>query len=161
MNNFKIALTVTLLSLGFSTLAAAGGGVGEVFSPKSAAFTAMGSFGLTQNGVTDSCAAHLRGSTDPKGHAKLTAARFTGSTACAAIQRWGMPWRGKPDSSDTAVISGVSLSGPTGLCGPGSVLVAVNDSGTWTIAGNDVLPGGCTVTGTLQTTPAITIVPKD
>ena len=129
------------------------------FSPTSTKFTATGATVLMKAGYSISCTAKLRGDIDKLGKAKIESASFTGSTACADSTTGGLPWRFAATSTDRGTIIGVTLTpGPLGVCGPGKIPITLILSGT--ISFYDApLGGGCAMSGSLKTTPPITIGP--
>jgi hypothetical protein len=154
MKTFTTLAAVALVSFGFANSASA-----FKLSPPSTKFKASGSTSLTKSGVTVPCTANFVGKTSAKGTGKITGASFTGSSTCTAIQATGLPWQAKAISATTANINNVSVNaGPLGTCGPSTVPVQISGSGAITF-NNVVLTGGCSVSGTVQSTPAVTIVP--
>ncbi|MGI8839555.1 MAG: activator of alkane oxidation, partial [Caulobacteraceae bacterium] len=127
-------------------------------SPPSTHFTATGPTSLTANGVTLACTSTFTGSTNKKGRGKITGYHATGQSGCSSIVAT-LPWSAKATSATNIRFSNVMVAIP-GLvsCGPGTVNATDNASGQVTF--NATLnPGGCMVNGTVQSSPAITIVP--
>jgi hypothetical protein len=129
------------------------------FSPLNTRFTATGEIGLATGSAGFACTAVLKGKTGKKGHAKITSMVLSGSDPhCAGTSATGLPWKAKPASTVGAKISNVGFSGGgLGACGPGAAGVQVNGSGTWSF--DDLLPPNCIFSGSLSTSPPITIVP--
>ncbi len=130
------------------------------FSPPSTSFTASGPTSLTANGITLACTSTFTGSTNARGKGKVTGFSASGGLGCTSVVGSNFPWKAKAISATTAKFTGVQVGIP-GLginCGPGSVTATDNGSGAITF--NATLnPGNCMVSGTVQTTPPVTIVP--
>ena len=155
MRTLAALAAVTLVSV-----ALAGSASAYSFSPTSTKFTALGSVVVMKNEATFRCDASFGGSTNKTGVGKFTAVTFTGSPQCTAIQATGLPWEFRALAASGAVIKGMAATvgdlGPP--CGPSNVHVMVD--GTGVIKFNHaVLDALCSVNGTLQTAPVITIVP--
>ncbi len=128
-------------------------------SPPSTHFTIKGPTSLTANGVTLACTSTFKGKTTASGTGKITSFSATGQTGCTSVVGSNFPWSAKATSATNVLISNVAVSIP-GLvsCGPGSVNATDNASGQFTF--NAILnPGNCMVSGTVQSTPHIVIVP--
>lgn len=152
MNKLVTLAAVGLISVGFASSASA-----LTFSPAGTKFTATGMTSLTKNGVTVPCTAKFKYKTTTNGKkVKVTSATFSdASGTCAAITATNFPWIGTPTSMTTADIAGAAVTSPLGNCGPGTVPVTVS-GGNLTF--NGILnPGMCMVSGTLVSSPPITI----
>jgi hypothetical protein len=154
MRTLAALVAVTLVSV-----ALAGSASAYSFSPTSTTFTALGSLTLAKSGSPVVCAASFGGSINKTGVGKFTAVTFTGSPTCMAVQATGLPWGFKAVSASRAMIRGMAASaGSLGTCGPSNVHVMVNATGVIKF-NHAMLTGGCSVNGTVQTAPVITIVP--
>lgn len=152
MKTLAALVAVTLVSV-----ALAGSASAYSFSPTSTRFTALGSLTLMRSGSAVQCAASFGGSTNKAGVGRITAATFTGSPTCTAVQATGLPWGFRALAASRALIKGMAATAGS-ACGPSNVHVMVN--GTGVIKFNHaMLTGGCSVNGTVQTAPVITIVP--
>ncbi len=144
---------MSLATLGFATSASA-----FTFSPSHTKFKATGQVSLTQNGTTLACTANFRGATSATGReGRIIAANFSGAGGCTAIKANSLPWKVLPTSLSTIKIEQLSLTSPQGLCGPDPVQADL--SGGVISFNTTLLPGNCQFSGSLATTPTITIVP--
>ena len=125
--------------------------------PESATFDGTGKTSATKSGVTLPCTADLQGSVDSKGRGSVTGGSFSGQVGCSSVGLLGTPWKALAKTATTAVISNVEFSSPIGNCGPGNLKVKVKN-GKITFK-NAPLPGGCTISGTIKTSPTLSIVP--
>lgn len=156
MRSLTALATIALVSFGFASGASASK---FKLSPASTKFTATGATTLVKGGVTVPCTANFKGATNAMGVGKVTAATFTGSALCTSITAGSLPWKAQAINATTANILLVVVNSPLGTCGPGTVPVTDNASGQ--LGFNSTLnPGACGVSGTLQTSPVITIVHK-
>ncbi len=129
-------------------------------SPTSTKFTASGPTSLTANGVTLACTSTFTGKTTSTGTGKVTGFSATGQAGCTSIVGSNFPWKAKAISATDIKFTGVQVGIPGfGInCGPGTVVAQDNNTGAVTF--NATLnPGNCQVSGTVQSVPAITIVP--
>ena len=144
-----------VLAFGFASSASAA----NKFQPIHTKFTATGPISLTQNGTTLNCAVKFRGATSTTGReGRIIAANFSGSGGCAAVKATALPWKAEPGISlSTIKIEQVSLFSPHGLCGPDPVQATL--SGGAISFNSTLIPGNCQFSGSLTTSPTITIVP--
>lgn len=149
---------IAIVALSASTFGLATQADAYKLSPPSTRFTASGPTSLTANGVTLSCTSTFKGHTTAKGHAKISYFSATGELGCSTLVGT-MPWTAKAISATTVAFSNVEVSLPGVVtCGPGTV--DGTDSSTGVVSFNATLnPGNCAVSGTVQSSPAITIVP--
>ncbi len=86
-------------------------------------------------------------------------ATFTGSGGlCSLISKAGA-WTVTATGAGTATITGFAITSPIiGTCGPGSVNTTISNSGLITFA-NATLPPNCQISGSVQTSPPVTVVP--
>ena len=125
-------------------------------SPANTSFSASGSTTLVKSGITVGCTATFVGKTNADGSgAQVTSASFTGGTLCSSISAVGLPWTITAPSTSSATLSGVQVNTPLGGCGPSTVNAGWSNSSSTLTLSNAQLSGGCTVTGTLSTTPAL------
>jgi hypothetical protein len=151
----KLALTLAAVAL--ASAAAVDSANAFSLSPKSTHFAATGTLNLSAVGTTVACKTKLTGATNSKGAGKISGATFTGTSfVCAAITPVNLPWKMAASNATTAVIKGVTVSGGGSSCGPSTVKIAVSSGGAFTF-NNATLTGGCSINGTIQSSPAITI----
>ena len=149
----KITLAASTLAL----FALAGTASAYSFTPTKTSFAATGTLMLTAVGDTISCKTKLSGKTGAKGMASITSATFSGSSPiCALITPTDFPWKTTAKSATTATIMNAAVSGAGNTCGPSKVTITVSSGGAFTF-NNATLSGGCSIDGTLQTSPVITI----
>lgn len=125
-------------------------------SPEGTHFKGTGQTSATKNGVTLTCNAVFHGSVNANGIGHVTSGSFSGALGCSSVTLSNLPWKAKAVSATEADIYNVTFQSPIGNCGPGTLPTTVNN-GTITFT-NQALPGGCTVSGNITTTPAISIV---
>lgn len=152
---------IAIASLGAATLSFATQAEASKLSPPSTHFYAVGQFTLTQNGVTLTCTeARFSGDTNKKGKGHITAFSASGQTNCYSLVGSDLPWPMIVDKYGVIKFLNVQFGNSRlGInCGPGTVRATDNGSGAFTF--HDVLyPGRCIISGMVQSTPPITIVP--
>jgi hypothetical protein len=153
MKTLTALAAVGLVAFGFVNSASA-----FSFSPISTKFKATGTTTLMKDGASVSCTVNLKGVVNKKGGAAFNSAVFSGSAACTEAQAAGLPWMLKATGAGVGKIDGVSIASPLGACGPSNVAITVSGAGVFAF-NNAKLTGGCVVTGSYKTKPAITIVP--
>lgn len=154
----KSIIVITAMAAATLTLATQADARGFKLSPRSTSFTASGPTSLTANGITLACTSTFTGATDSKGKGSITGFSATGQTGCTSVVGSNFPWTAKAMSSTTIRFSNVQVGIPTvGInCGPGNITATDNASGS--VHFNATLnPGACMVSGTVQSSPAITI----
>jgi hypothetical protein len=116
---------------------------------------------LVKGAIPLVCTTNLVGSITSTGEVKITSAKFTGQALCSAVTPSGLPWSGQVNSTSGLTLSGVAVTSPLGTCGPSSLTasVAENAAQRETTIGfvSQALSGGCTVAGSLTTTPFLTV----
>ncbi|WP_394828109.1 hypothetical protein [Pendulispora albinea] len=128
--------------------------------PPSTNFTATGAMKLTKGLVTADCTATFTGSTDANGNGSVSEATFSGGLLCGNLTATGFPWAVTPTSLTNGTFDNVTVNTSLGPCGPSNVPATYdNANGTITFT-NATLSGGCTVSGTLTTTPKVTVVER-
>ena len=125
--------------------------------PENSDFTGTGKTSATKNGVTLPCTANFTGHVDKKGRGYVDSGTFSGQVGCSTVGLANLPWKGAVKSATKMVIENVQFTSPIGDCGPGNLKVKLSD-GVISFK-NQPLPGGCTVTGKITTTPTLSIVP--
>ncbi|MGI8839601.1 MAG: hypothetical protein ACR2F8_02260 [Caulobacteraceae bacterium] len=136
---------------------AAGSAQASSFSPRHTGFFANGTVTLGNQQTNTKCEVSLKGQVNKKGVAKIDSLVLNGNSACAGTRANGLPWKTLASGLTLGKIVGFAFSGTfLGACGPGTVPFTDNSGGMWTLAGT--LPSGCTVNGTVNTTPPIVIV---
>jgi hypothetical protein len=149
---------IAIVALGATTLGFATQADAFKLSPPSTSFTASGPTSLSAGGATLACTSTFTGHTTAAGVGKITGFSASGQAGCSSIVAT-LPWTAKAVTATAIVFSRVAVAIP-GLvtCGPGRVRSHDNASGAVTF--NATLnPGNCTVSGTVQSSPVITIVP--
>jgi len=116
---------------------------------------------LTKSGIAISCTATMAGSVTAAGGISITSAKFTGNSLCSLVSPTSLPWSGQVLSTTSLSLSGVAVNTALGNCGPSTVGASITENPTQkeTIIGlsNQSLSGGCTVSGSLTTTPYLTV----
>lgn len=133
------------------------------FSPANGTFTGTGTTSLTKGSLTIPCTANFTGHTTG-GVGVIDTATFSGGGGlCALIHKTGT-WNATATSASgagagTASITGVAVTASLfGTCGPSTVNVTVSATGLITF-NNQTLSPNCAINGSVQTSPALTIVP--
>jgi hypothetical protein len=130
------------------------------FSPVATKFTATGPTTLSQNGQTINCTSKFTGKTNATGSSgNITGLSITGSDIrCGLVSGTNFPWKGKPTGATTGKVMNAEVTSPLGTCGPGTVSPIGLSGGVITF--NNILnPGSCKVTGTVTTSPTLSVVP--
>ncbi len=125
-------------------------------TPESTSFTGTGTTSATKNGVTLSCTANFTGKVGATGVGKITGGTFSGALGCSSVTLQNLPWTSKAVSATNVKISNVTFASPIGNCGPGALKVTLK--GGVVSFTNLALPGGCTVSGSITTSPTLSIV---
>jgi len=125
--------------------------------PENSTFTGTGKTSATKNGVSLPCKANFTGHVDKKGIGYVDSGTFSGQVGCSTVGLANLPWKSVARSATRVVILNVQFTSPIGDCGPGSLKVRLSD-GVISFK-NQSLPGGCTVTGKITTSPTVSIVP--
>ena len=117
---------------------------------------------LIKSGMPLGCTTNMVGHISSTGEITITSAKFSGQTWCSAITAAGLPWTGQVNSTKSLSLNGVSVGTPLGNCGPSAIKAGITQNATppteTTIGfANQVLSGSCSVTGTLATTPVLTV----
>jgi hypothetical protein len=156
----KIAVAFTAIGLAISALAGSVDAAGYKLSPASTKFTGTGpTSATTSGGVKLACTAKFAGSTTAAGVGKITSGSFTGPLGCTSVTLGNLPWKAQALTAKTGEILNVEFDTPIGNCGPGTLPASIN--GTGVISFNSTNLKGCSsVSGTIATTPHVTIVPK-
>jgi len=150
---------ITLAASALAVFALAGTANAYSFTPTKTKFAATGTLMLTALGDTISCKTKLVGKTSSTGKASITSATFSGkSEICGLITPTDLPWKTTAKTAVKATIMNVAVSGAGQTCGPSNVSITVSSGGAFTF-NNATLSGGCSIDGTLQTSPVITITP--
>lgn len=126
------------------------------FIPINTAFQASGTVGFVQGTVAYVCTLDAKGKTGALGKVKITDVKLTGSDNCSATKAIHLPWKIKATGPSGAKIRKLGFTGPIGECGPGpGAIQAIDGAGNWSF--DLVLPPTCIVSGSLATSPAMTI----
>ena len=150
-----IALATTILSLGIAGITPA---TAFHLSP-AGDFTADGDTSATKGGVTLPCIAHFTGTVDSNGIGHITGGSFTdnGGVGCTAVTLSGLPWKVKAVKKGKVKIYKVTFSTPIGDCGPGTIPAPLK-KGVLSFTAVPLQPD-CSISGSLTTSPKISIVP--
>ncbi len=120
-----------------------------------------GSTTLTKSGIAVGCSATMAGSVSSSGAISITSASFSGNALCTGVTAAGLPWTGQVLSTTSLSLNGVAVNTLLGACGPSalSATITENPNPQQTIIGlsNQVLSGGCSVSGSLTTTPYLSV----
>jgi hypothetical protein len=125
--------------------------------PEGQSFTGTGKTSATKNGITLACKAKFQGNVDNNGVGSITAGTFSGELGCSSVGLSGLPWKAVAKGATKVTISNVTFTSPIGNCGPGNLVVKLAN-GVISFK-NLPLPGGCTVSGKITTSPTVSIVP--
>lgn len=120
-----------------------------------------GSTTLKKGLVSVSCTATMAGSISGSGAISITSASFAGNSLCTGITATQLPWTGNVGTPTSLSLNNVAVNTLLGACGPSTVAASITENPTQkeTTIGltNQSLSGGCEVSGTLTTTPYLTI----
>ena len=125
-------------------------------NPESTNFTGTGTTSATKNGITLKCNASFTGSVDANGVGSITGGSFSGQLGCSSVGLSGLPWKALAISATKVKIFGVTFTSPIGNCGPGNLKTTLK-AGVIKFT-NQPLPGSCTVSGKITTSPTLSIV---
>jgi hypothetical protein len=124
-------------------------------TPENTSFTGKGSTSATKNGITLKCTANFTGNVDGSGVGYVTGGTFSGALGCSAVTLQNTPWTSTAVSATKVNIANVTFSSPIGNCGPGTVPTTLK---LGVIRFKSVsLAGGCVVSGTVTTSPKLSI----
>ncbi|MDR3507316.1 MAG: activator of alkane oxidation [Caulobacteraceae bacterium] len=160
MKTLATLSATALLALGLASQAFAAPTLG----PVSTSFTGMGTTSMTKSGITIGCNANFTGSINSTGAGQISTAAFTaGNFLCPLITATNLPWPAAAvtaggGGAGTANILTVAVSTPLGNCGPSTLPTSINTTGVISFSGVP-LSGGCTVSGSIQSTPHVFVVP--
>jgi len=125
------------------------------------AISLEGATTLVKSGVPLGCTANLVGTITSAGAIEITSAKFTGPALCSAVTAAALPWTGQVTSTAALALDGVAVNTPLGSCGPSALNASITENAPVreTAIGliGQVLSGGCTVSGSLTTTPFLTV----
>jgi hypothetical protein len=124
--------------------------------PEGTTFTGTGTTSATKNGVTLQCKAKFQGHVDDTGVGFVDSGTFSGQVGCSTVGLSDLPWQSNALTAKAAQINNVTFTSPIGNCGPGNIKVGIK-LGKIKFT-NVPLTGGCTVTGAIKTSPALSIV---
>ncbi|HEX7682540.1 MAG TPA: hypothetical protein VF446_03225 [Trinickia sp.] len=157
MKSFKLIPVGAALAL---YIAASASAFAVTVSP-AGSISLTGSTTLTKSGIAVGCSANMVGSVTSAGAISITSASFSGNALCAGVTATGLPWTGQVLSTTSLSLSGVAVHTLLGACEPSTISAAVteNPNPQQTIIGlsNQALSGGCSVSGSLTTTPYLSI----
>lgn len=122
-------------------------------------FSAVGATSVSKIGVVVGCNTVFNGTVGGNGSVLITGAAFTGNALCHLIKAnvsATSPWTGHVDTPTQLVLDNVSVTvNASGQCGPSKMVGTISDNGRETVIGlhNAELSGGCSISGSLTTTP--------
>lgn len=124
-----------------------------------------GSTTLGKSGLSLGCTATMAGNITSTGDISITSAKFSGNSLCSLVVPTHLPWSGQVANAISLSLSNVAVDvkvvGIGGECGPTAVTASIteNIAQKETIVGfaRQALSGGCTVSGSLTTTPFLTV----
>lgn len=143
------------LAVGLCLLA--GSAAAATLSPVDQKFHMLGfvSVSAPQLGLT--CNVRIEGRVDANGLARVSYANIKSANGCMKVSFSGLPWKFSATGTGTGKIGKVIIDGPLTACGPRTVPVEISGAGE--ISFNNVtMPGKCSISGSLQSTPAISTV---
>ena len=128
-------------------------------SPAPSSFFANGTVVLASRQSKIQCDISFKGQINKHGVGKIDTLFFSGDNGlCDATTANGLPWTVRASGPTLGKIIGFAFSGSfLGACGSGTIPFTDDTHGLWTISGT--LPSGCSVSGAVNTTPPIVIVP--
>lgn len=158
MKSFKLIPVGATLALSIAACASA---FAVTVSP-AGPINLSGATTLTHSGNTVGCTANLVGQITSTGAIQITAASFRGAALCSGITARNLPWTGQVLSTTNLSLNNVAVGTPLGACGPSSVSASITETPPpqpTTIIGlsNQPLSGGCSVSGSLTTTPYLSV----
>lgn len=124
-----------------------------------------GSTTLGKSGLSLGCAATMTGTITSTGEISITSAKFSGNSLCSLVAPTNLPWTGQVANTTSLSLNNVAVDvkvvGIGGQCGPTALTASIteNTAQKETIIGfaHQALSGGCTVSGSLTTTPFLTV----
>ncbi|WP_206957941.1 hypothetical protein [Trinickia acidisoli] len=123
--------------------------------------TLSGSTTLTNPVTSLGCTATMTGTIGGSGEISITSASFSGNSLCSHVTPASLPWSGQVLSTTSLSLSGVGVNTPLGNCGPSTIGASMteNPADKETVIGfaQQILSGGCKVSGSLTTTPYLTV----
>lgn len=124
-------------------------------------FSLTGSTTLMKNGLPVACTAAMAGTITSSGAVEITSGRFSGNSLCSLVTPTGFPWKGQVNSTTGLTLNGVAVDTTLGNCGPSTINTSIieNTQQRETLIGmsSQVLSGNCSVSGSLSTTPFLTV----
>ncbi len=125
-------------------------------SPENSTFSGTGTTSATKSGITLKCTAKFTGNVNSTGVGFVTGGTFSGELGCSSVTLGNLPWTSDAVSATTVDIKNVTFNSPIGNCGPGTLPVTLKN-GVISFT-NKSLKGGCTVSGSITTSPKLSIV---
>lgn len=144
-------ITAGAMSLGIVAPAAA-----FHLNPENTTFTGKGKTSATKNGISLPCKANFKGHVDQNGVGFVDSGSFKGQIGCSSVTLANLPWEADATGKKTVILRNVQFSTPIGDCGPGDLETKLVKGVIKFTA--DPLPGGCTVSGKITTSPTVSIV---
>jgi hypothetical protein len=156
MKSFKLIPVGAALAL----FVAASSAYAVTVSP-AGAISLEGATTLIKSSIPLGCTTNMVGNITSTGAITITSAKFSGQALCSAITAAGLPWTGQVNTTKSLSLNGVAVDTPLGHCGPSAIKAGITENAAQreTTIGfaNQVLSGSCSVTGTLATTPVLTV----
>lgn len=159
---FKSAAILSATVLATAGLAAPASAATFVPNPL-ANVTFTGNLNIVQLGSNATCAVTLRGFVPGGGSAvMITAASFSGgSFQCRLYTSAGLPWKLIPNTATSVTLQGFSFNTTVGSCSGNVTTSWANGTPSAMVFSGATLPGSpapCTITGTLNSSPNLTII---
>lgn len=127
--------------------------------PENTKFTGKGNTSATKSGITLKCTADFGGDVDGTGTGYVNSGSFTGELGCSSVTLKNLPWKSVAVGKSAVHIENVTFDSPIGNCGPGTIAVKLA-SGIISFS-NVQLPGNCTISGRITTSPKLSIATGD
>ena len=151
---------IAILAVGVVSFGMIGNAVAKGYHliPEGTTFSGTGSTSATKSGVTLKCKAKFQGHVDANGVGSVDSGSFTGELGCTSVGLSNLPWAATAKSAKKAQLANVAFTSPIGNCGPGNLTVTITE-GVIKFK-NQPLAGSCTISGSIKTSPAVSIVPN-
>jgi hypothetical protein len=159
MNTLSTFAIAALVAAGVAAPASAAS-----FTPENTFFSATGPVTISTPQGNLACTMTAQGIVTGGGEVEFLNASLSGNTAdptdCFTNTFALTPYYVIGKATRQGEILGVSGFGNIfSPCGPGGLAFSADDTGVWTLK-TTTLQGGCTISGSLTTSPAITIAPQ-
>jgi len=150
-----IVAAVSLMVLGSASHALAWS-----LEPKLSTLSATGNITIISSGYPLTCKVNFKGTISDVGYGNIYSFTLSGGPAglCRTITATNLPYFLIATDNQAGKLTNIWLvNDAMNGCGPGDLPVSIDNLGVISI--NSPLPVGCTITGSLQTTPVTIVVP--